>query len=235
MSWAFQPLLPGAAHQQSDPNAVSISEAASAADSCDAVVYKLYSDSVTEAAGGLIDAGVGYTAGGQDSSNAELGSIEKVTFSTGAVGAVTATISTRSDVSGVESSSKAYFAGGWAGGGPTAEIDGIVFATEAANNPSAALNVARFFHTGVQSTTKGYWLAGNNNATTVTEIDGIVFSTDTANNPSASLDTATDSAVGVSSSTVGYACSGNAVDTDIQGVTFSTDAAYATSAALARK
>lgn len=234
MSWAFSPLLPGAAHQQSDPNAVSISEAASAGDSCDAVVYKLYSDSVAEAAGGLIDAGVGYTAGGQDSSNAELESIEKVTFSTGAVGTVTATISTRSDVSGLESSSKAYFAGGWAGGGPTAEIDGIVFATEAANNPSAALNVARFFHTGVQSTTKGYWLAGNNNATTVTEIDGIVFSTDTANNPAASLDTATDSAVGVSSSTVGYACSGNAVDTDIQGVTFSTDAAYATSAALAR-
>ena len=234
MSWAFQPLLPGAAHQQSDPNAVSISEAASAADSCDAVVYKLYSDSVTEAAGGLIDAGKGYAAGGQNSGG-ELSSVECINFSSGAVSTIGATISARSDISGLESATRGYGAGGWAGGGPVAEIDGIIFANEAYNNPSAALSLARFFHTGTRSDTNGYWLAGNDNSTGyVADIDGIVFSSEAANNPAAALGLATDSPAGVSSSTIGYACSGNANATEVQGVTFSSEAAHNPSASLAR-
>lgn len=235
MSWAFSPLLPGAAHQQSDPNAVSISEAATAASAQDATVTSTYPVAITEQAGTLSDAGIAYTAGGSPSAITPINVIEKTLLATETAGSVSATLNTaRAYFSGLSSSTKGYCGGGQnTSSVQVAEIDGIVFSSEAANNPTAALNTARDNLAGVESSAKGYWIAGTDTGSLLTtEIDGVLFSNDSAVNPTAALSVETSASSGVNSSTVGYALGGENDYTEIHGVQFSDDSFYNPSATL---
>lgn len=75
------------------------------------------------------------------------------------------------------------------GGVVSADIDGILFSTDAVRNPSAALATARNTSAGTNTAFKGYWMDGfaSNFGAGVNQIDGIVFATEAANNPAAAL------------------------------------------------
>lgn len=94
-----------------------------------------------------------------------------------------------------------YFAGGYNGTTGVGDIDGIVFASETATNPSVTLTVARYYLTGVNSSTRGYFGGGSiNGVGQQTEIDGIRFDTEASINPAAVLSVARGMFAGVQSS-----------------------------------
>lgn len=153
----------------------------------------------------------GYIAGG-DAGAGSFSSIEALRFATDTMDSPSSTITARSNLAGFTSSTKGYWAGG---GGPSAEIDGITYADESANNPAATLATARSHPSGVNSTAKGY--AGGGvvaGPTASAEIDGIVFSDESANNPAVALTVARSAASGVSESTYGYWGGGSTTTAD---------------------
>jgi hypothetical protein len=114
----------------------------------------------------------------------------------------------RRELTGVNSTTRGYFAGGTPGSGVQNEIDGIQFSNEAAINPAAALAVARRGLAGVHSTTRGYFAGGFAGSGLTTEIDGIQFSNEAAINPAAALVLARNGLAGVHSTTRGYFAGG---------------------------
>jgi hypothetical protein len=144
----------------------------------------------------------GYCAGG-DGGQGEIDSIQfqnETTFNT------SATLNTyRSFIAGVNSFTRGYFGGGNTGingsGSDVNEIDGIIFSSGVAINPSATLSFARYGASGVNSTTRGYFVGGyvTGSGINTSEIDGIQFSDETAINPSAALSVARRNFAGVQS------------------------------------
>jgi hypothetical protein len=123
------------------------------------------------------------------------------------------------------------------------QIDGILFDTEAAINPAAALSQGRLAMQGsANSQTRGYFVGGGvrsppNFPGHTREIDGIIFSTETAINPAAALVQARGGMAQVMSETSGYFAGGaadpaNVPFNQIDGLTFSTEAAVDYAAAL---
>lgn len=86
-----------------------------------------------------------------------------------------------------KSATHGYWMGGFGSDDPAvsqSQIDGLVFATDASNNPAATLVTAALDLAGTSSSTRGYAFGGYS---TSTEIQGIQFSDESAVNPSASL------------------------------------------------
>lgn len=167
----------------------------------------------TNYAAGVNSATTGYVAGGVQSGASLTAAISKFPFSTETSSAIAATLVTankRRNLTGVSSTTNGYFAGGYISA-VSNEIDGIIYATEAFNNPAATLAVARMGPAGVNSSTVGYFGGGYtaNNGTPSTEIDGLTFATEAATNPSATLATARAHAAGVNTSSAGYFAGGS--------------------------
>lgn len=111
--------------------------------------------------------------------------IDSFTFHSETIATPSATLSVaRYGATGVNSSSKGYFAGG-----PTSFlIDGIRFADEAAASVSALLSFPRAYSAGVESSSIGYWAGGFRSGYSVqSHIDGIQFSNETAVDPASGL------------------------------------------------
>jgi hypothetical protein len=142
--------------------------------------------------------GRGYFGGGGSILD-RLAEIDGIDFTTEAAINPAATLAlARSDLAGVNSSTRGYFGGGYSGSYST-EIDGIDFVTEAAINPAATLAVARAGLAGVNSSARGYFGGGLIGASHLDEIDGIDFPTEAAINPAAALAVARGYLAGVQS------------------------------------
>jgi hypothetical protein len=141
----------------------------------------------------------GYFGGGsvrpEFSGISNTAEIDGIDFGTeAAINPTASLVSPRAWLTGVNSSTRGYFAGGGhdMNYNPLTEIDGIVFATETTINPAAALTIARHELAGVNSSTRGYFAGGNittarTYAVSSNEIDGIQFDTEAAINPAATL------------------------------------------------
>lgn len=134
----------------------------------------------------------GYFAGGYDSVNINFqgSAISGIQYLTETPISISSTLSDpRSFLTGVNSYTKGYFAGGVAAFNVSyrSTIDAIRFSDEVLQSVSSALQLARSDLAGVQSPVKGYFAGGLNAASPVTEIDGILFSDESAINPSAAL------------------------------------------------
>lgn len=178
-------------------------------------------------------AGVGsathsYISGGETSS-IFVDTITKVDYSTRVGTDLAATLaSARRQHGGVYTATHGYYLGGVS----SAEIDGIVFATDAANNPAAALTVAGAVrNSGTHSATRGYVTGFN---VTVFDIYGVQFSDETAINPSTALSVSRGNSAGVFSAENGYWCGGSAgsVSSAIDGIRFADETAIDPAAAL---
>lgn len=78
--------------------------------------------------------------------------IDGIRFDTEAAINPAATLSvSRSDPTGVNSTTRGYAMGGYTGSATVTDIDGIQFSDESAINPAAVLNQAKWRGTGVQS------------------------------------------------------------------------------------
>lgn len=189
----------------------------------------------------------GYFAGGNNLSTSGSLEIDGILFSTETtINPSASLVLGRNSLDGVNSSSKGYFAGGqWIPSKDyitVTEIDGILFSTEAAHNPSAGLAVSRKAIAGVQSNSRGYFAGGgnSNDSSFYSEIDGINFDTDAAVNPSSTLNLARAAASGVTYPALrGYFAGGYYyaskelnMSNEIDGITFSTEAAHNPSATL---
>ena len=179
----------------------------------------------------------GYVAGGMLTSTSTTASIQSLTFDTESVSALSATLATaRGYLSGANSSTRGYFTSGLSGGGSgLSEVDGIIFATEAAINPSSVAG-ALWTTTAVNSTTNGYFAGGTNNGSTaVSSIVRLQFNDETTSTIAATMSVARYGAGGVSSSTRGYFLSGFGpnFNTEIDGIRFDTEAAINPTATVA--
>ena len=81
----------------------------------------------------------------------------------------------RYDIAGVNSTWVGYFLGG--GSTASSEIDGILFTSQAAYNPTAALAAGKFGGAGVSSSSKGY-ICGGWTTTYVSSIEALTFATE---------------------------------------------------------
>lgn len=159
-----------------------------------------------------------------------------------------ATLATsRLGAGGVNSAVRGYFGGGAANtfvGTPSLiEIDGLVFASEAAINPAATLATARLYMATANSSSRGYFAGGGTGNISIVfvlrnEIDGIRFDTEAAINPAAALVTARYNMPGVQSVARGYFVAGGITPvtgvmyTEIDGIDFATEAAINPAATL---
>ena len=194
MLWAFSPLLPGAAHQQSDPNAVSISEAASAAASCDAIVSYGLSQTEISTLGG-VDISKGFAFPANTSANMESLSLPNET-----TGTVSLSYSRRQAMAPASSGSAGYSLGAhW--GSAFNSIYKVNYALETGASVTATLPTATGGMAGWSSSTKGYGAGGITDAAWISVITSLVFSNETTADTSATLSVAREKAAGVFSST----------------------------------
>ena len=139
----------------------------------------------------------GYFAGGySNDSYSNLSSIDRLVFATETYSTLSASLAVaRNALVGVMSSTKGYSIGGVTGAGysttpVSSEIDGVTFATDAANNPSATLGTATTGHSPTMSTAKGYLFGGTSNISQT-----FAFGTETSGSIAATFSsTPTDSA-----------------------------------------
>lgn len=165
-----------------------------------------------------------YVAGG-DNGSIYTTLITKIDYATRTGTGLAAALATgRASGGGVYNATNGYYLGGNNGSNLT-EIDGIVFSTDTATNPNAALGTANFYPSPVMSDTKGY-------AADFYGIFGFTFSSETVATLSATMPTARNAATGINSTTTGYFCGGSATTTEIDGLTFASEAAVNPSAAL---
>jgi len=180
-----------------------------------------------------VKASRGYAMGGAKPTY-YLSEIDGIQFSDESAINPSATLAVaRHSLAGVNSSSRGYAMGGWAGS-ISSEIDGIQFSDETAIDPSATLAVARGHLAGTNSLSRGYAMGGENSGDYSNEIDGIQFSNESAINPSATLTVARQSLAGVNSSSRGYAMGGSTINysNEIDGIQFSDETAINPSATL---
>ncbi len=203
--------------------------------------------------GGTNTPAFGYSHGGTRSPTTTKGDIYRWTFGSRTSALIAATMKLvgpassggRQYTGAVNSTTRGYVGGG-RNESPLAspqfsEIDGLIFSTEAAIDPAAALAQARFFISGTNSSTTGYFHGGHyiTGFIQTGQIDGITFSTEAAVNPAASLVQARGAGGSNSSGTKGYVGGGysapvsSAPVTQIDGILFSTEAAIDPAAGLA--
>lgn len=134
----------------------------------------------------------GYFGGGQVSSSGNRNDIDGIIFETEAAISPSAVVATsRYGKSALIASVEGI--GYWGGGGNSFsninnQIDGIIFSTEAATNPSITIGLARKYSTGAFSLTNGYFCGGKEQDNQgLTQITGMKFSDVTATNPSTTL------------------------------------------------
>jgi len=210
--------------------------------------------SSTHSGKGVSSSAKGYIGGGPAAllNEVAVNEIDGINFSSETSINPAATLAVaRGPTAGLNSTTRGYWTGGWtyAPFGSqivlTTEIDGIIFSSDTAINPAAALVLARLGAPGVSSSAKGYVGGGNNTAVDgkvytyyfYSEIDGINFSTETVNNPSAVISQARPPKSSANSATIGYFIAGTAGPnggTDhnqhyptygIDGINFSTETA----------
>ncbi len=157
---------------------------------------------------------------------------QKLTFSTETVSYSDSLLSvTRNFSSGVQSADRGYFGCGMYYSTYYSEVDGIIFATDAKINPSAALSVGRGSVDSVSSSAKGYWKGGNIPTTPYINnlVDGLNFNTETTFTTSVTLSVLRYECASAQSATRGYFAggSGNSGDgTRVDGIEFVTEAAF---------
>lgn len=144
---------------------------------------------------------------------------------------------------GLVTGTTGYSMGGQIGGLATNEITGLVFANEAATNPSQGLISARQLPAGINSSTRGYAMGGlDDSGTSHDVVDGMQFDNLAAITTSAWLSVARYGLAGANSSTVGYAMYGQGYNTfegsavwpmnGLDGMGFSTETILALNAFL---
>ena len=134
----------------------------------------------------------GYLSGGfSNDTFSNMTTIVGITFASEARTTESATLAVaRNAVVGLMSTTNGYTAGGVTGPGynstpVSSEIDGIVFATGTANNPSATLSTATTGHVPTMSLTKGYLFGGTSNISQT-----FTFGTETSGSIGATFSTA---------------------------------------------
>jgi hypothetical protein len=178
--------------------------------------------------------GDGYVAGGENGTRQS--SIEKINFPNLTRSVSSATLAqARYGMQGVHNILRGYFGGGYTTG-VVSEIDGVIYSTDASNNVSAVLAVARHYIVGgFNSDTRGYFCGGYVASNDVrAEIDGIRFDTEAAINPSAALALARFSGCDNGNEFRGY-CSGGhdgTSTTEVDGMRYDTEAAINPSSVL---
>lgn len=229
MSWLFQPLLPGAAHQLSDPGGVSISEAATAASAQDAVL--MYGVSCAEFSGGM-QYGKAFKAYSTTTPGIYgLDLANETGFQTAVAASAHMVFGT------LDSTENGYFGGGYTTSYVTT-ISRIAYSTYTVGATSASLAEARVVAGSVTKSrdTKGFWLGGENATSSTSEIDSLVYSTETLANTSATLPTAIRANASGESATYGYSFGGYNTSgievTAIQRINFSTEATSNSAATL---
>ncbi len=131
-------------------------------------------------------------------------------------------------------SATGYFGGG-NDGSSLDTIDGLVFVSETAINPSVTISVARYKFSGANSSTRGYFVGGWDGSSRLDIIDGIKFSDETAINPSTTLSVARQSTASVNSVANGYFTGGHDGSSRldiIDGIKFSDETAINPSTTL---
>jgi hypothetical protein len=188
---------------------------------------------------GVNNVSKGYFVGGfsSPSSLSIVTQIDGIQFSNeAAIDPAAALAQARASLSGVNSSTKGYFAGGETSSSNLTQIDGIQFSDEAAIDPAAALAQARGALSGVNSSTRGYFAGGfAPGAGAVNQIDGIQFSDETAIDPAAALVQGRARKSVVNSSTRGYFLGGETDEptlSQLDGIQFSNEAAIDPAASL---
>lgn len=180
-------------------------------------------------------AGSGYFAGGYKTV-APAGNtafIDALDFSTEATRSAVSSISTaRRDLAGMNSSTKAYFAGG-----SSTAITGMVFAGETSTTLTAVLSTTRNDPAGVNSSSAGYFGGGaDGSGNSLASADKLTFSTETITALSNRLaDGGRFASAGVNSSSTGYfggGSTGTSLVNWIDGIVFSNDTTTNPSATL---
>lgn len=229
MTWAFQPLLPGAAHQQSDPNAVAINEAASAGDSCGVTVS--YGVSKTEIS---TLGGVDISKGFMFPANASA-AMEYLRLANETTGTTSFSFASRRQGCTPATTASAGYAMGAHWGSGFDSIYKLSYATEGTAAITATLPTATGLMAGWSSSTKGYGGGGVQGGVSTDVITALTFSGETTADTSAVLSVSRGNSAAVYSSTVGYALGGRYSTSrysDIDGLTFSGETATNPSAAI---
>lgn len=218
MTWAFQPILPAAAHQQSDPFSVSLAEAAAAVASQDATVSPpgIMVESVTAAdsQGGETPSIINEKTT-QSPGNAYIGETMasnylRYAFSTDTSAVIAMTgFSEHTDGSGMTSSTYGYYMGGSSG---EAAIDRLAFASETPSTSGTTLAFPRYQAITVGTVGTGYICGGYrySPAGAIDDVRSFVYDTETMSYYGASLDSLYR-ACGLSGVTNGYKLGGYSV------------------------
>jgi hypothetical protein len=179
--------------------------------------------------------GVGYVAGGSMSSFVNGNTLEGIDFATGAtfLPAVFLT-SWRYGSVGISNDTYGMVCGGIGSGGTVDFMDGIIFSSETAYNTANSLSLVRSSGAGLNSTTAGYFCGGYNGGAQST-ISKVTFPA-TSSTIAATLAVARYHNGGISGTSTGIVgggvTGGGAASNEIDGLTFSTDAAINPAATL---
>lgn len=174
----------------------------------------------------------GYQLGGETGSTVYRNEIVRFGYVAEVSAILSAVLSVaRRYCAGVSKDTHGYVVGGYTGS-MSSEVDGIVFASEAAYNPSVTLSTARARHGAAESSLKGYFAGGETtlNSVEIASIEALTFSSETMATLAAVLDTNHGQMAGMRGVSKAYFAGDNS--TVIRALTFATDAAASLSAAL---
>ena len=236
MSWLFQPLLPGAAHQQSDPNAVSRVEAATASDACNVVVS--YGVSSTEAgAASAAQYSPNQTPRAFFCGHSGSDTVRCIGFADDAATDPAATIPTAvTSAAGLSSADNGFLLGSGSIGNyaDSSAIQSVSFGEETWATESATLSISRLC-VGSGTSAFGYVAGGRNvGGTALSSCEKFTYGTRTRSAVSATLASARDGMCAVPSSTKAYYFPGGDYATTIDGFLFSNDTAISVAATTTR-
>lgn len=229
--WLFQPLLPGAAQQNSGPQTISadVTESATASDTKSGSVP--HSATITEGYTGL--ANIGYIMGGAETGAGNV--IHRVNLQSEVLVTLGQVLPYPiRNAASLASNDKGYAAGGLDNNGDgLSSIQYMVFSSETLATLGNSLPGVRSFAHHASSSTKGYACGGQDGVGWSTAIDALTFSTETATTIAAVV--AIEFSIGGSVQSAGRGFfGGNAsLTTTIHGIRFDTEATLTTGATLA--
>jgi hypothetical protein len=174
----------------------------------------------------------GYFGGGRtNTSTGAVDTTDKITFTTGATAASTASNLKSNKIAHTAVSdinTYGYFLGGWTVSAYTVTTDRIVFSTSVtASNTVSNISGPRGYTGGTSGTLKGYISGGQSGGTSYDVIDLITFSTGVTSSQTTSKvsDTRGAGQIGVSDKNIyGYISGGNPYAVTTDRISFSTDA-----------